>query len=226
MRKVIFIILLMIFIGCQKSNNNQNIKETRIDTIFFPKSKIKELHFWNKGKLDSIRKYRKDKYIGYGKVKDDYIIFYLKEKNIKQYEGFLKNGKLDGIVYHYNLNGEISGVFNYKNGIKNGIAMILNDSLKKPKIIGNYVDGDMKNGFVIKFNENGTPNYLLENGNNINAHFQTIEFYNNGTIKEINSKNSSLTLDGWSIEFNENGMIKNKILYSNGENIKEENIRK
>ena len=227
MKKINFILLFFIIFGCKKLIKKEETKNkitTRVDTLIFSKTNIKELHFWNNGKLDSIRKFRKNKYIGSGKIKDGYIVFSLKKDNTKQYEGFLKNGKLDGIVYYYNSKGEVSGVFNYLEGVKNGIAMILNDSLKKPRVIGNYVDGNMKDGFVLKFNKNGIPSYLLENGSRKNSHLQTIEFYDNGTLKEINSKNNNRILNGWTTKFDIEGNIKSKILYSNGEIIKKEII--
>lgn len=229
MKKINFILLFIIIFGCEKVKRNEEVKNkiaTRIDTLIFSKTNIKELHYWNNGELDSVSKFRKNKYIGSGKVKDNYIVFVLKKGNIKQYEGFLKDGRLDGVVYYYNSKGELSGVFNYLKGVKNGIAMILNDSLKTPRVIGNYVDGDMKDGFVLKFNESGIPNYLLENGNKKNSHLQTLEFYDSGTLKEINSKNNNRILDGWSMKFDIGGNIKIKTLYSNGEIVKEKIINK
>ncbi|MFD2565878.1 hypothetical protein [Pseudotenacibaculum haliotis] len=234
MRKVIFILLLA-FIACNKSNEQKEkklVKQkkelTRIDTIIFNNSQIKEYHFWNKGKLDSIQKFIRGNYQGKGLVKDNFVTFYKKDGN-KQYEGFLKEGKLNGLVYYYNNKGEISGTINYNNGVRSGIAMVFSKDTKIPNTIAAYKNDNLKDGLTLKFNNEGRLNYLSETFQN-NSHTQNLSFYDNGVIKKISSRKydsiKGYQLDGWSVFFDERGKIKTKVLYSDGKILEEQKVEK
>ena len=225
--RIIFIIIISIFLlNCSDDFQREKIKKekpsTRVDTIRFKKLKIFEYHFWNNGIFDSIKRFRKRAdstyLLGTGFIKDNFLTFY-KNKGNKQYEGFLKNGKLNGIVYHYRDDGTIGGSFNYKNGIKNGISLTFYDSLNKPKTIGEYQNDNFRNGFVMKFNKNGTLNYLSDYSKS-KPYNQTVKFFENGVIKAIKPRKYDsiygYQLDGWSLFFDENGKVVKKILYSNG----------
>ena len=59
------------------------------------------------------------------------------------------DGKLDGKLIHYHVNGEINSVVNYKYGEKNG-NNIFYDKDGKIYWSGNYIDGVLIDGDFIK----------------------------------------------------------------------------
>ncbi|QMU66151.1 MAG: hypothetical protein GKR88_19055 [Flavobacteriaceae bacterium] len=209
MRNIIIILLSILFLSCGNKSQQKQSKEqkplTRIDTVRFENTY----------------------YLGTGFVKDDFITFYTKD-GFKRFEGALKEGKLNGIVYYFGKQGNIEGSLNYEFGHQKGIGVTYDiESGFAKTILKIDEDGGTKNGLVMKFNKNGTLNYLKDHSSD-ELYIQTVKFYENGVIKQINSRKRdsiySPKLDGWSFLFDEKGRISEKILYSNGEIVEEYKI--
>lgn len=115
-----------------------------------------------------------------------FIDYYLNGK--KQGEGILFNGKLRGKRLIYHINGEVSDIVNYQNGIPNGTEeRFYKDGTLMQK-------GDFKNGEEIGIWE---------------------MFHPNGQLKQrtyfVNGK-----MDGESISYYSTGEVKGKNVYKNG----------
>ena len=223
-KSVFFLMSIVLLYNCEKNKNQRNteVLGSRVDTIKFIKTKVVEYHFFSEGGLDSIKKTRRGNYIGKGIVKKNFITFY-KKNGIKQYEGFLKKGKLNGIVSYFDSNGEITGTLNYREGIQNGISLIYDTNSGFTKNILKFTEGKVNDGFVMTFNNNGTLKNLIENRKD-NLYSQSVTFHKSGVIKEINSyitrKVDGKSLDGWSYYFNEKGKFERKMLFENGVEVK------
>ncbi len=214
MRNLLFLITVLLFSNCRRQSNkngNSDIIKNGIDSIFHKEEKILEIQYWNLGNLDSITKYDfKNNLIGKGIVKGNFLEFYNKSGN-KEYEGFVKKGKLTGSVRYFERNNLI-GSLNYKDGIKDGYSFYFNDSIHTLRMITKFTKGQAKDGLLMLFNEKGSLKSLSKVGLDKEG-TQSLDFYENGVVKSIGTLNNNGGYEGWVFYFNRKGKMEKKQLY-------------
>lgn len=177
-----------------------------------------KITLWNNGMLrDSIVKYNRDRTIySIGYIRNDSLVFY-RTSGAKEYEVALKNGRENGTAVHYDDEGKkITAFTDFANGEKGGYSVYLNKQTNFPEYIAELKDKG--HGLLISFYDNGHIQSLWTADTFSDG--KVINFHDNGIIKDVVNTVEGRA-NGWQFVYDRNGNLIEKILYQDGQVVKE-----
>ena len=202
MKKLLFIVPLLIAFGCSKSVEVETLIE-KDGLKYLPDAEIPYtgpvISLNDKGKKRSDGHYKEGK-------KEGLFTIWLGDK-VKFIETNYKDGNMDGLATTWFLDGKIKAKTHYKNGKKDGSYSSWYENGDKKE------EGHIKSGKWTKWYENG--NKKEESSRNDSGSFQTL-WHDNGQKMQEGNFNKNGIMDGLWTHWDSDGGLYAKRTYKDG----------
>lgn len=185
-----------------------------VQEFYYNSGTLKQKQFWKNGYLeDSILSYDElGNVIGFGLVKDNYLMYYGPDSLLRYEVGLVKNGLYDGLAKYYSKTGHLVKVINFDKGEESEAMTINFDSNGYPY----KVDMESAQTEILSF-ESGQIEVSIFDENDYGLRLKYVE----GELLRLDFLNKH-GVNGFSFIYTDR-VVSNHILYTSGTILHSEN---